>query len=129
EGEPGLAYTLYREGMTVAQTVLGRWGLAMPLAGFCHLAASQGQPLRAVRLGAAATALRETHHTPLIPIIGELLVNGLERARQALDETSYAAAWAEGRALSLEGSIAEALAEELATAAMPPDTTPAAGST
>ncbi len=96
----------------------------MPLALFCHLAAAEEQPIRAVRLGAAATALSEPHHTPIIPLIDALRREGLEMARRALDEAAYATAWAEGRAMSSEESLAEALAVEVAPTTMPPAAVP-----
>ncbi|HEU5423205.1 MAG TPA: tetratricopeptide repeat protein [Nitrolancea sp.] len=120
EGDLARAHALFREGVEGAQTVLGPWGLAMPLAGFAHLAAASGQPLRATRLGAAAAAQSEASHTPLIPLFDALLREGLEAARRALDEGAYAAAWAEGRVLSLEESIAEALAVEAGPPTLPP---------
>jgi DNA-binding NarL/FixJ family response regulator len=92
----------------------------MLLAGFAYLAAALGQPLRAVRLGAAAAARSEAYHTPLIPLFDALLREGLEAARGALDDAAYAAAWAEGRAMPLEESIAEAFAVEARPPAMPP---------
>jgi predicted ATPase/DNA-binding NarL/FixJ family response regulator len=120
ESDLGRAHTLLREGMAVAQAVQGPWGMAMPLASFSHLAAALGQPLRAVRLGAAVAALSEAYHTPLIPLFDALLKEALDAARGALDEDAYAASWADGWAMALEESIAEAFAVEAGPPAMPP---------
>ncbi|MCA1645524.1 MAG: tetratricopeptide repeat protein [Chloroflexi bacterium] len=113
-GDLGRAYELYREGVVVAQDVHGPWGLRMPLAGFAHIAALQGEPRRAVRLGGAAATQTESSSTPLIPLFEALLAEGLEMARRALGEEAYAAAWAEGRLLSVEDAVAEALSIEVA---------------
>ena len=120
EGDLGRARTLFREGLAAAQAVHGPWGLAMPLAGFAYLAAALGQPRRAMRLGAAAAAISESSHSPLVPLFDALLREGLEAARAALDDEAYAAAWAEGRAMPLEESIAEAFAVEAGPPAMLP---------
>jgi non-specific serine/threonine protein kinase len=92
----------------------------MPLAGLSHLAVALGQPLRAVRLGAAAAALSESSHTPLVPLFDALLHEALAAARRSLEDDAYAAAWEEGRAMRLEESIAEAFAVEARPLAMSP---------
>jgi predicted ATPase/DNA-binding CsgD family transcriptional regulator len=120
QGDLGRAYELYREGVAVIHLVLGPWGLRMPLAGFAHIAALRGEPRRAVRLGGAAAAQTRSTSTPLIPLFETLLAEGLEMARQALGEEAYAAAWAEGRLLSVEDAIAEALGVEVAMPAAGP---------
>src|SRR5205085_4433916 len=108
------ARRLYREGLATIGEFLGPWGLAMPLAALSHLAAANGQPARAVRLGASATRLSDAYQTPLIPLIEPFLAQGLDAARRALGELTYAQAWAEGQRMSLETAIAEALAVEVA---------------
>jgi DNA-binding NarL/FixJ family response regulator len=50
----------------------------------------------------------------VIPLFEPVLDEGLARAREVLGEAGYAAAWAEGRALSLEDAIAEARAGDVA---------------
>jgi DNA-binding NarL/FixJ family response regulator len=59
-------------------------------------------------------AVSEAYHTPLIPFSGALLAEGLDVARQSLGEAAYAAAWAEGTAMSLDQAVGEALAIEVA---------------
>src|SRR5439155_11551218 len=117
------ARALYQEGLATMRDLLGPWGLAMPLAALSHIAAANGQPGRAVRLGATATRLSDAYQTPLIPLIEPFLAKGLEAARHALGELTYAQAWAEGQAMSLETAIAEALAVDIApvTAGAMPD--------
>jgi non-specific serine/threonine protein kinase len=120
EGELGQAHARLGEALAVIRAVVGPWGLAPLLAGLSRLAAAAGQPVRAVRLGAFATTVSESHHTPLIPFSEALLVEGLEQARLELDEGAYATAWAEGQAMSSEEGIAEALALDGAPSPAPP---------
>ena len=114
EGNLVEARALYQEGLATIRELLGPWGLAMPLAALSHIAAANGQPGRAVRLGATATRLSDAYQTPLIPLIEPFLAQGLDAARQALGELTYARAWAEGQAMSLEAAIAEAFAVDIA---------------
>ena len=97
------------------------WGVAGTLDGFAHLAAAQDRPERALRLAGAAAALLEA-----IGAAPQLLPQqGLERrlapARLALGEAAAAARFAEGRGLSLDRAVAEALAAD-----GPPDSPPPA---
>lgn len=67
-----------------------------------------------MRLAGASAALRESWQTPLIPLIESVVDEGLARAKQVLDPAAYAAAWGEGQAMSLEQSLAAALALKVA---------------
>jgi hypothetical protein len=67
-----------------------------------------GTAERAVRLFGAAAAVRAPEGYPCLePALAEAAAN---RARLALGEEAFAAAWAAGRALSLAEAVAEALA-------------------
>jgi predicted ATPase/DNA-binding CsgD family transcriptional regulator len=118
------AETRYRESLAIMRELGGAWNQSMQLAVFSHLAATHGQPVRAARLAGALAARSEVHHTPLIPLSEALFEEGQAIARSALGEAAYAAARAEGHALSLEESVAEALAVEVASPAAPTITTP-----
>jgi DNA-binding NarL/FixJ family response regulator len=96
------------------QGLLSDWGISVHVATLAGLAGAQGQLIEAVRLAGASASLRESWEAPLIPLIESVLDEGLERARRELDPATYAAAWAEGRALSQEQSLAAALAIEVA---------------
>jgi hypothetical protein len=79
---------------------------------FGILAVAQGEYARGVRLIAvqpAITGFIGTTNTPDVRIEGEA---ALARARAALGEEAFAAAWAEGQALTLEEAVAYALADE-----------------
>jgi non-specific serine/threonine protein kinase len=121
EGDLVQAHARYREALAINRDLGSPWHVLVLLADFSSLAAAQGQPERAVRLAGAAQAMSEWYQAPPIPLTEALLAEGLALARPALGEAGYAAAWAEGRALSLEQSIAEALAMEAA----PPPISPA----
>jgi hypothetical protein len=83
--------------------------LVVSLAGLAGVAGMQEQPVRAARLFGAAEALGEAGSRPGIghPIEVE---RNVALARAQLDEATFSAAWAAGRAMPLEQAIAEALA-------------------
>ena len=68
-------------------------------------ASAEGQHLRALRLGGASEAIKETAggHAPP-PLID--LPDPREAAREVLGESAVAAAWEEGRAMTLEQAVA-----------------------
>jgi non-specific serine/threonine protein kinase len=112
EGNLVEAHVLFRQNLETMHELTGGALSNITLATFAGLAAVQGQYVRAVRLAGAIARLSEVIHLPPVPAIGSLLIEQLARAREALGEAAYAAAWAEGRAMSVEESVAEALAIE-----------------
>lgn len=103
------AHALFSEALGAMRGLMSEWGMSVNVATFAGLAGAQGQLIEAVRLAGASAALREAWQTPLIPLIESVMNEGLERARQVLDPATFAAAWAEGQAMSLEQSLAAAL--------------------
>ena len=109
-GDAAAALPLYRES-------LGRWRvlgetLHVPgaLLGPATVALESGQAARAARLLGASAALHEVIGVvPPAGLPGDL-GNGPERARAALGEAAFEAAWAAGRAFSVDEAIADALA-------------------
>jgi predicted ATPase/DNA-binding SARP family transcriptional activator len=83
----------------------------MSLERLAEVANGLGQPGRAVRLLAAAAALRDAAGAPLPPADRAECERHLACARTALGEEAFAAAWTEGRTLTWEQAAAEALAE------------------
>ena len=79
------------------------------LVGLAGVAGRQGQPERAARLLGAAEALGEALYEP--PRSGSRIHFELyvAAARAQLDEATFEAAWAEGRAMTLEQAVAHAL--------------------
>jgi non-specific serine/threonine protein kinase len=109
------AHALFSEALSAMRGLMGEWGMSVNVATFAGLAGAQGQLIEAVRLAGASAALRESWQTPLIPLIESVMNEGLERARKVLDPATYAAVWAEGQAMSLEQSLAAALALKVAS--------------
>jgi DNA-binding NarL/FixJ family response regulator len=80
---------------------------------FASLAAER-QPELAARLGGAVTVMSESAHTQNIPLTEALFNPGMQVARRKLGDAAFAAAWAHGRAMSLDTAIAGALTVEVA---------------
>ncbi len=97
------------------QALVGVWKLGDPhgsatvLESLAETAVAAGRPERAARLLGAATAVRETVGAPLTAYYQAKEEEEMAPARAALGEEQWAAAFASGRALSLEQAIAEAL--------------------
>jgi predicted ATPase/DNA-binding XRE family transcriptional regulator len=87
-----------------------RSGIAHALDALAELDVAEGRPERALRLGGAAAALRETLNTSVPPVLLEPYERWRGLARQALGEPASAAAWAAGQASPLAQVIAEATA-------------------
>ena len=111
-GEPAGA-TYCAESLVIFRRLGNRFGLAFCLEGLAAAAGVAGQPLRAARLFGAAEALREAICAPVTgtnqAYYEQLVVYG----RGQGDPASFAAAWAEGRAMPVEQTIAHALAGDL----------------
>jgi predicted ATPase/class 3 adenylate cyclase len=104
------ARTLTREALLIFRDLGAKWTIQNTLASSAALAALT-QPELAVRLAGATQALGESVAVPPIPLVLGILKPALERTRAELGETRYSAAWAEGRAMTLEQAVAYALEE------------------
>ena len=91
-------------GLTAART-RRQAGDAACLEGLAGVAGGQGQPEQAGRLFAAAEALRASLGTPLPPVERAEYACNVAAARGQRDEATWEAAWAEGRAMTLEQAI------------------------
>jgi predicted ATPase/class 3 adenylate cyclase len=122
--EPQIAYTLYllgkvlaAEGDLVAARAVCEESLVMEirlnvgysfndiapaLESLAAVVAAQGEPTWAARLWGRAEAQRETISWPLPPLYRADYEHAVALTRTQLDEPSFAAAWAEGRAMTLE---------------------------
>jgi predicted ATPase len=112
DGNVKAARSLYQECLRMHTTTGTRGSIAHSLEALAAVAAGQGQSEKAARLWGAAQALREAIGAPLPPVDVTDYEHSVEAARSAAGESSFAAAWAAGRALALEQAIAEALEEE-----------------
>jgi predicted ATPase/DNA-binding NarL/FixJ family response regulator len=90
-----------------------------PLEALALTAADQGQFRRAAQLWGAASALRDSIHTPLPPSYRADAAPHLAEMQIALGETDFATALAEGRELTLEQALALAAAEPSRAPAAP----------
>jgi non-specific serine/threonine protein kinase len=100
-------------------------GIAEGLAGLAAVAATRGEGRRAARLWGAAEVLHETVDTDPWPADRREYERAVPLARATLDAPSFAAAWAEGRALTPEAAIVEATAPP-APGVIPESSAPAA---
>jgi hypothetical protein len=114
EGERGRARASLEESARLLRESGMLWGVYLGLAYLGHRAVDRGRHAPGVRLLAAVEA-----GYPQDAIIGILqpLTHPAERARAiataraALGEEAFAAAWADGQAMTLEQAITIALAE------------------
>jgi hypothetical protein len=83
--------------------------VAGPLEDLAKIACTQGKPERAARLFGAAEALREAIGNPLSVREREDHDRDVDAVREGLVQETFAAAWAEGRAMTLDQAIAYAL--------------------
>jgi predicted ATPase len=82
------------------------WGME----GLGQLEEAEGHAARAVRIIAAAAALRDRMGVPIPEIDGEDRARRLDALKRHLGEAAFATAWAEGNAMSVEVATAYALA-------------------
>ena len=111
QGEHRSAETEYREAMEIFMNLGHRRGMARAMEGYACLAVARGQPVRALKLAAAAAHLRELIRAPLPQAEKEKLDQMLLPAWQALTDPEGKAVWAEGSAMDLEKAVQYSLRE------------------
>jgi predicted ATPase len=100
QGDLPEALDRYGEGLRLSQ-VMGRGDLAATLRRYAGVCAAVGEPRQAARLfGAASTVADESRR--LAWVDRYFGADDPAAARQALGDEAFAAAWAEGRAITLE---------------------------
>jgi len=109
QGNYGQTSALGAQSLRLCRDLGYKWGMAAGLEGLAAVAGVQSQPERAARLFGAAMALRESIGATLPPDEHPAYERTLAATRAQLDEATFAAAWAEGRAMTLEQAIAYAL--------------------
>jgi len=112
QGEYGAARVLLEESLAIFRELGNKQGIVKDVEGLAALAVAQGQSERAARLFGAAEGLRAAMGAPLPTADREEHDRSVAAVRTALGEEAFAAAWAEGRAMSLDEGVAFALAEE-----------------
>jgi tetratricopeptide (TPR) repeat protein len=109
QGDSIQASVILRDGLILQQQFAEQDVLIESLEAFAGVAVRQGRAMRAARLLGAAEALRITVGCPLLPPAFPPYTRDVAAARAQLNDDTFAAAWAAGRALTLEQAIAEAL--------------------
>jgi hypothetical protein len=103
---------LFHETLLVSWELEDQWVMPRALGGLAGAATLSADYERAARLFGATTAMRELSGT--VETAGSFRVvyeRDEAEARTALGDEAFAAAWADGRAMSLEDAVAFALGE------------------
>jgi ATP/maltotriose-dependent transcriptional regulator MalT len=105
------AHKLLSESLLIGQQIGDRPNISARLADLAGVWVTQGQPERAARIYGAAAALREKVRATMYE--GQRLAyeRDVARGKAQIDATTWEAAWAEGRAMSLDDAYALALEE------------------
>ena len=108
------ARNLFEEGLSVSVELGNETDVARYLEGLAAVAASEGRIVCAARLWGAEEALLEKIEVGVHTYVPDrtLYQSQIVAARLQLDATAWAAAWAEGRAMSSGQAIAYALEQE-----------------
>ena len=106
---------MLEEGAQISRELGDRLGAPYFAEGLAKLSALRSRPVRAARLWGAAEALREREGLSLSKF--DRANSGYEQdlalVRSALDEATFDAAWAEGRAMSFEQAVGYLLGEPM----------------
>ncbi len=100
EGDYVAARALYQESLALAGAFGKQWVIAACLVGVGEVAAAQQQLAWAAQLWGAAEVLRDTLGVPIPPIEVADYERLLSAVRVRLGERAFAAAWAQGRAMT-----------------------------
>ena len=109
-GEPRSAADC-AEALVLFRRVGNRLGVAFCLEALAAAAGMSGQPLRAARLFGVAEVLREAIHAPLTGTNTAYYQQLVAMGRGKGDPGAFAAAWAQGRAMTEDQAISFALSE------------------
>jgi predicted ATPase/DNA-binding SARP family transcriptional activator/Tfp pilus assembly protein PilF len=101
EGDADAALAFWQESLAFRHERGDRRGIAECLEGLARLAWDRCQPERAALMFGAAEALREAIGAPVLPCDRVSLQRSVAAVRALLDEVSFAAEWARGRAMPL----------------------------
>ena len=106
-GDPVTAANCHRESLAIWLAIGSKERLAEWLARVATLESASGQAKQAVRLAAAAEALRDALGTIRVPPERGVYEHTAEKLRADLGEAGFLASWAAGQALSPEEAVAE----------------------
>jgi non-specific serine/threonine protein kinase len=111
-GDYATARARYAASMRQRLAIDRKIGVAYTLSGLAGLAAAQGQLARAVRISGAAARLCELSGAPSHRTQEGYIRDRLPGIRATLGDSAYDAAWADGRAMTLQQAVAYALDED-----------------
>jgi predicted ATPase/class 3 adenylate cyclase/DNA-binding CsgD family transcriptional regulator len=106
QGDYAAARAFYEESLAIGKEVGDNLYIAFYLEGLAEVVAVQGDPTWAARLWGAAEALRDAMGAPIPPVYRAEYDHSVAAARAQLGERAFAAAWAEGRTMTLEQALA-----------------------
>jgi non-specific serine/threonine protein kinase len=112
QGDTSEAQTYLRESLAVLRDLREKWFISRCFETMAAIAALEGDCQRAARLFGAGEILREAVGASLLPAYRPDYERGLVALRSALGEADIQAAWAAGRAMTLDEAVLYALAEE-----------------
>jgi len=102
EEDYATARALYEQCLAISKQVSNKRWTPFYLEGLAAVVAAQGELPWAARLWGTAEVLRDGMGTPIPPAYRADYERSVTTARSQLGEQAFAAAWAEGRALTLE---------------------------
>jgi predicted ATPase/DNA-binding CsgD family transcriptional regulator len=108
-GDTVAAASYYRESLEHWRSHRDPWGAIAALIGLADVALAWDQPERATRLLAAVAAHFEVIGRSDSPLVHQNEERARAAARATLGADRFAAAWAEGRVLSFEAAVDEAM--------------------
>jgi tetratricopeptide (TPR) repeat protein len=112
QGDYAAARSHCGEALAIRHKLGERRRIPQCLEGLAWAAGGEGQLARVARLLGVAEALRESNGTPVAPVERADYASSLAAARAGLGEEAFAAAWAEGRAMTMEQAVTCALEPE-----------------
>jgi non-specific serine/threonine protein kinase len=111
QGDSTAARARFEKSVAIRREVGDKAGMSASLEGLAGLAAAQGQAIRAARLFGAAQAVRDTFGARMPASERTEYEHNMAAARALLDDAAFNAAWAEGRAMTMEQAVEYALSE------------------
>jgi tetratricopeptide (TPR) repeat protein len=105
----------FSESLALYRDIGHRPGAAVALAGLAEAIGGQGALKQAARLFGAADVMLDATGGPMPRPVRDQYERTAAAVRDAMGEAAFTAAWAAGRALSLDEAVTEALAQPVAT--------------
>lgn len=105
QGDYDRAVVLLKKSLTVLRGSWEKWYISRSVECLATVVSMQGYSYRAARLFGAGEALREAIGASQVPFYLVDHARGVATARAGLGEEDFAAAWAEGRAMTVEQAV------------------------